>query len=264
MTMRLATDPDTGIRSLSTDFYRPAQPLPAHQVPTAEPLWTPPPPATLVIEDEAALRAALGERLLALSFARGAELAVAARVSVAVREKGEAQGRHAAAAEKTAAARREAASAMQAWLASQDTDRPGSEALSAALAAEAAASIDFEVMESVLGGLEVEHEHAIAETKRALHDAEMMRNRVVLAQACRMAAELNEADERALELRRSLDELFLALPVKLPAPAGIREAMVPKNLPFNASSGTPGVQRWSKLMTDLLADPQATVAPLGD
>ncbi len=231
---------------------------------TAEPLWTPLPSEKLVVEDEAALRSTLADRLAALAGAREAELAVAARVSVAVREKGEAQGRHAAAAEKTAAARREAASAMQAWLASQDTDRPGSEALSAALAAEATAKVDVEVMESVLGGLKGEHEAAISETKRALHDAQMIRDRVVLAQACRMAAELNEADERALELRRSLEELFLALPVKLPVPAGIREAMVPKTTPFNVSSYSPGVRRWSEHLKDLLADPQATVAPLGD
>lgn len=237
--------------------------IPTH-VRTAESPWAAPAPAKLVVEDETALRSALADCLSALADAREAELAVAARVSVAVREQGDAEERHAVAVSKTVAARREAAAAMQAWLSSPDTDRPGSGALSAAQAVEAAAKTDVEVMESVLAGLKSEYEAAIAETKRVLREAEMIRDRVVLAQACQMAAELIELDERALELRRTLEEMFLALPVNLPRPAGIREAMTPSNVPFRVSSHSPGVQRWTKLRNELLSDAQATVAPLGD
>ncbi|KNY19139.1 hypothetical protein [Methylobacterium sp. ARG-1] len=276
MKLQLTTNPDTGVRELSAAFYRPAkQPeaasaLSAEQVPagnvrTAEPLWTPPPPAKLVVEDESALRLALADALTALADAREAEVAVAARVSVAFREHGAAEGRHAVAVAKTTAARQQAAVAMQAWLQSDDTDaRPDSGAVSAAVAVEAAAKVDVEVVESVLANLKIEHENAITGVKKLLREAELIRDKVVFAQAAAMAREVVELEERTLELRLTLSELFLALPGDLHRPAGLREALTPKKIPLGISDRTPGVQRWAQLRVQLLSDAQSTVAPLGD
>ncbi|CAA2157073.1 hypothetical protein MBRA_02490 [Methylobacterium brachiatum] len=276
MKMHLTTDPNTGVRGLSTAFYRPAKPpegpgtrsaeqVPASNVRTAEPLWTPPPPAKLIVEDEPTLRLALADALTALADAREAQVAVATRVSVAFREHGAAEGRYAVAVAKTTAARQQAAVAMEAWLQSDDTDaRPDSGAVSAAVAVEAAAKVDVEVVESVLANLKIEHENAITGVKKLLREAELIRDKVVFAQAAAMAREVVEFEERTLELRLTLSELLLAVPADLNRPTGLREALTPKKIPIGVSDRTPGVQRWAQLRTDLLSDADATVAPLGD
>jgi hypothetical protein len=289
MTLKITTDREIGVRSLSPSF-RPSSSASAlaaearernrahlasieearsggtTNVRTAEPLWIPPPLAKMVVGDEATLREALAARLAELAEAREAERVITSRISTAVREKGISEARHAAAVTLTTSARDAAAQAMKEWLATSDGDRPTAEAVSSAVAVEAAALADVQVISAARDALRLDHEHAIGHTAKVQQAAGLVRDQIVGAIASALGAELVEVDERALELRRTLSEMFRALPMNTVVPAGVREALAPKHVPWESISPipTPGEARWTKLRTELMQDASASLAALGD
>ncbi|MCJ2069391.1 hypothetical protein MKK75_11410 [Methylobacterium sp. J-030] len=219
--------------------------------------YLPLPPA----DGMASCRAALAGLIEAIDAAQAGERLVVDRISIGVREKGEADARHAVARTAVISAREASAADMKAWFEGGcQGERPdGAATLSGAMAAEAEALAAVEVITAALDAMHLDHEAARLLTVQAQHAAGLARDRIVAEHASALAADLVAADERAAGLRRVLRGFYRSAqggPNRIPASV---EAALPVKRDFDTHV-LPAAQAQEALWRDaraaLMRDPQ--------